>query len=123
MNHAPRDEKQQEQHDQRVAVGRDAVEVELEVSEQGPDPDALEPVGATGQPGSAVCRLVQQQPDAQRNHDQGEVPEAGDDETGGVTDDACGGRGEHESRERLAPAVLGNDPGRIGADPEKGGMP
>ena len=57
-----------------------------------------------------------------RDHDQGEVPEAGDDEARGIAGEA-GDRGpDQQADERLAPAVLGDDAGRVGAEPEEGGM-
>ena len=73
-------QEQQEQHDQRVPVGGVAVEVELEHAEQRPHVHALQAVGAAGQPARAVGGLQQQQAEAERDHDQREMPEARDDE-------------------------------------------
>ena len=60
----------QEQHGQRIAIGGVAVEIELEHAEQRPDVDALQAVDAAGEPARAVGRFVQQQPEAERDHDQ-----------------------------------------------------
>ena len=70
------DQEHEEQHDQRIGVGGVAVEIEAEGAEERPDLHALQAVGAAGEPARAVGRLVQQQAQAERDHDQREMAEA-----------------------------------------------
>ena len=91
MDQPSRHQEDREQHAQRVGVGGVAVEIEPEAAQQRPDAHALEPVGAAGQPVGAVGRLVEQHAQTERDHDQGQVLDAGDDEARGVPDQARDG--------------------------------
>ena len=85
--------------------------------------DALQAVHAAGQPAGAVGELRQQQAEAEREHDQGEMPEAADDETRGIADDARRRAGDDEPGQWLAPAIFRQQAGGVGADAEEGGVP
>ena len=59
----------------------------------------------------AVCRFESEQTEAKRDHDQGEMAEARNDETDGKADNAGNRRGEYDAAQRFAPAdTLRADP-------------
>ena len=68
-----------------------AEDVELEQAEHGPIGDALQPVGAAGEPGRLVGDLAEHESDAERDHQPGQVGAAQDEEA----------RGEAEKRRAL----------------------
>ena len=105
--------------DERIGVGGLAVQVEAEIVEDRPHLHALQAVGAAGEPARAVRRLVQQQAHAERDHDQGEMAEARDDEARSVADDPGHRRADQQPGDRLAPAGLRDEAGRIGPEPEE----
>ena len=82
--------------------------------------DALQAIGAARQPARTVGGLEQQEAEAQRNHDQREMPEPRDDEAHQVTEQARGNAGSDQSGDRLAPAPLGNEACGVGAEAEEG---
>ena len=61
MDQPPRDQENRRTARQRVAVGGVAVKIELEVAEQRPHVDALQAIGAAGEPACAVGDFLQQQ--------------------------------------------------------------
>jgi len=119
MNQPPRKQKHQKQHRKRIGVGGRAVNIEFEQAEQRPDLDALQSVRAAGQPARAVAGLLQQQAEAERNHDQREVAETRDDEARGVADQGRHRGADHQPAQRFAPDEFREQPGGIGADAEK----
>ncbi len=84
--------------------------------------DALQAVEAAGEPARAVGRLLQQQADAERDHDQREVAKPRDDEAREIAEQAGGKAGDQQSGQRLAPAPDREQAGGIGADAEIGGV-
>ena len=122
VDQPPRHQEGQKQNDERIGVGGIAVEIEFEHADELPHPHALQAVGAAGQPASAVGRLGEQQAEAERDHDQSEVAEAGDDETREISEHAGGGGRDHQPGERLAPAPFRNQSRGVGAETEIGGV-
>ncbi len=122
MDQPPRAQEHHEQHGERIAVGGVAVEVEIETAEQRPDVHALQPVAAAGQPARAVGRLLQQQAEAERDHDQRQMPKARDHEARGVAEQSGGGGADDEPGQRLAPDEFREQAGGIGGGAEKGGV-
>src|ERR1700758_1122607 len=78
MNEPPRPEKDQEQRPERVGVCSVAVEIETESAENRPGMDALQAIEAAGEPARTVRRFLQQQADAERDHDQWEGGKTGE---------------------------------------------
>src|SRR5580700_11057492 len=122
MNKPPRDQENEEQSGKRVTIGGVAVEIETNFSEQRPSMNALQAVEAAGEPAGAVGHFLQYQADAQRDHDQRQVAKSRDDETGQIAEQAGDYRRGDKPGQRLAPAIFRNQPRRIGADPEIGGV-
>ena len=123
IDQPPRHQEEHEQHDQRVPVGGVAVEIEPEQAEQRPHPHALQAVGAAGEPARAVGGLEQQEPEAERDHDQRQMAEARDDEA--HQHSRAGPRQCPRSSkpgERLAPAALGDEARGVGAEAEERGV-
>jgi len=123
MDDPPRHEEAREEDRERVGVRSPAVEVELEKPEQGPHPHALQAVGAAGERVGAVRRLGEEQAEAEREHDEREMAKAHDDVAAEVAGNSARERGEREAAQRLAPAVLRGEPGRVGAEAEVGRVP
>jgi hypothetical protein len=112
----------QKQHGERIGVADVAPEIEREVSEQRPHPHALQAIGAAGEPMRAVRSLGEQQAEAERDHDQGEMAEARDDEAREIAEQPGRGAGDQEPGQRLAPAPLRDQARGIGAEAEEGRM-
>ena len=72
--------------DQRIDIGGVAPQIEFEHAEQLADADALQAVGAAGQPMRAVGGLEHQEAHAERDHDQRQMLEARDDEARGIAE-------------------------------------
>ncbi len=101
-----------------------AEHVEAEEPEQRLHLDALQAVRAAGEPGVAVGELAQHEGDAERDHDAGEIGAAQDEEAGREPEQHGGGTRREQSRERLGDdGVLGEEPRRVGAEAEEGGVP
>ena len=84
--------------------------------------NALQTVEAAGKPIRIVRGLLQQQAEAERDHDQREVAKASNDEARDIADDARGDARDQQPRQRLAPSPHGNQAGRVGTDAEIGGV-
>src|SRR4029077_4278585 len=80
MNKPPRAEKDNEQGGEREGVCGVAVEIETESAENRPGMDALQAIETAGEPARTVRRFLQQQADAERDHDQWQMAKPGDDE-------------------------------------------
>ena len=122
MNEPPRDQENEEQSGERVAVGGVAVEIEANFAEQRPGMNALQAVEAAGEPAGAVGGFLQHQADAERDHDQRQVAKPRDDEARQIAEQAGGNRRGDKPGQRLAPATFRKQPRRIGADAEIGGV-
>ena len=66
--------------------------------------------------------FLQQQADAERDHDQWQVAKPGNDEARHIAEQAGRHCCDEKSGERLAPAPFGNQPGGIGASAEISGV-
>src|SRR6185437_3215108 len=77
VNDSSTDQKTDKKNQERVCVGSPAEHVEAEAEHDG-NAKALQALGAAGQHARAVRRLVQQQAEAQGEHDKREVAEAHD---------------------------------------------
>ena len=118
-----RQQEQQEQHDQRVEEAGLAEHVERKQAEDRRHLDALQPVGAAGDVGEAFRQRFQQQRDAERHHQPGQVDAADDKETGEEAEHHGDETGHDQRNDRLVDdAVQRQQPRRIGADAEEGGM-
>jgi hypothetical protein len=106
MNNSSGHQETAKQDCERIGISSAAEHVELE-AEQRPHPDALQPVGAAGQVARAVRRLVQQEPEAERQHDEREVAEAHDDVAERIAKQTGNDCRKDETRERLAEVMLG----------------
>ena len=82
MHDPPRQQEQQEQHDERVEEAGLAEHVECEQAEDRLHLDALQPVGAAGDVGKPFGQRFQQQRDAERHHQPGEIDAADHQEAG-----------------------------------------
>src|SRR5215831_8480927 len=122
MDQPPRNQKNNKQQRQRIGVGRVAVKIEAKAAEDRPGVNALHPVGAAGEPARAVGDLLKQQGKSERQHDQGQMAEARDDETRQIAENAGGERRKDEPRQRLAEAPFGQQSRRVSADAEIGGV-
>ena len=67
---------------------------------------ALQAVGAAGEPARAVGGFEQQEAEAERDHDQREMPEARDDEAHQIAEQARRDAGDQQPGQRLAPAAI-----------------
>ena len=101
------DQEHHEQHGQRIAIGRVAVEIEMEHAEDRPDVRC--PAGRRcRRSASPRCWRAsrQQQAEAQRDHDQREMPEARDDEAGGEADEPRRQRRDQRARTAARPSRI-----------------
>ena len=115
---------QQEQHEddgEHVGVGGPAPQVEGEQAQDRRDLHALQPVHPAGD--GAVRRLVQEQADAQGDHQPREVAAAQHEETRDPAGDGAGARRSREADEGIPHAVDRQQAGGVGAEPEERGVP
>src|SRR5712691_750116 len=120
IDDAAREQKEDEQHREAVGIGGVAEHIEAKPPEQRVDDDALQAVGAAGQPVIAVAELAQHERDAKRHHDAGEIRDAQDEEARHET--KRGGRhpGDQQRERGLADElVLRQEAGAIGAESEE----
>ena len=123
IDDAPRQQEQEEQHDEAVDVGGVAEHVEPAGAEDRRDGDALETVGAAGDLAEAVGELEAHQRDAERHHQPREVGPAQHQEARREAEHRRREAGRQERDGRLVDdLVLGEQARRIGADPEEGGV-
>ena len=101
IHDAPRDQEQDEQHDQAIDVAGVAEHIEAEQAEHRLDRDALQAVGAAGELPSWLASLAQHQRDAERHHQPRQVGAAQHQEAG---DEAERRRGDGRRRAAPAPA-------------------
>ena len=120
MHDAPQGDEHDEQHGEAVAVGDASLEVELEHAEQLADDHAGESVDAARDGRRLVRRLEEQHADAERDHDPREVAAADDEDARGEAGDGRDGCTREEPRQRFAPAVHREQPGRVRAESEEG---
>src|SRR6185503_201768 len=121
VNNSSANQETQKQHRERVGVRGPAVQVELE-AEQRADLDALEAVGAARERARAVRGLVQEQAEAEGEHDEREVAEADDDVAERVTQHPGGDRGGEQAGQGFPQVVLGEEPGAVRAEAEERGV-
>ena len=123
MHDPPRQQKQQEQHDQRIEEAGLAEHVERKQAEDRLHLDALQPVGAAGDVGKALRQRFQQQRDAERHHQPGQVDAADDEEAGEKAEHHRDETGHDQRDHRLVDdAVQRHQPRGIGADAEERGV-
>ena len=97
-----------------------AEHVEGEQAEDRLHLDALQPVGAAGDVGKALGQRFQQQRDAERHHQPGQVDAADHQEAGEKAEHRGGEAGHDQRQHRLGDdAVQRQQPGGIGADAEE----
>ena len=123
MHDAPRQQEQQEQHDKAIEEAGLAEHVEREQAQDRLHLDALQPVGAAGDVGEAFRQRLQQQRDAERHHQPGQIDAADHQETGEKADHRGDEAGNDQRNHRLGDdAVQRKQPGAIGADAEECGV-
>ena len=108
-HHRANDQKDQEHDAQAIEIRRAPAQTEAEHAENLAHLDARKPVDAAGDRRGLVGRLEQHQPDAQRDHQPGEILAANDQEAGDEAHHSGHDRGENEAAEGLAPAMLGEE--------------
>ncbi len=99
-----------------------AEDVEFEQSEDGTHRDALQAVGAAGEPGRLVRDLGEDERDAERHHEAREIGAAQDEKARDEAERCRREAARDEPEERIARDVLREEPRRIGTEAEKGGM-
>ena len=101
-----------------------AEHIETEHPEHRLDGDALQPVGAAGEPTESVRQLAQHERHPERHHQPRQVGAAQHQEAGDETERHRGETGDEQCQHRLVDDfVLGKQRGGVGAEAEKGGMP
>src|SRR5262249_6986005 len=119
---ASHDQECQEQRGERIGVGDIAPQIEREIPKEGPHPHALQPIRPASEPMCTVRGLSEEKAEAKRDHDQGEMAKARDDEAREIAKEAGRRTGEQQSGQRLAPSPFRNQAGRVGAKAEKRSM-
>ena len=122
MHDGPGDEEQYRQHDDRVGIGRAAEQVELEGAEQGHHGHAGQAIRAARQPAELVGDLVQDQRDAQRHHQAGQVGAAHHQHAGHQPEQRAQGRRDDQPQDGIDAEILGQQRRAIGAQSEEGRM-
>ena len=125
---AARDEEDEREHDQRVGVGGSPGEIEVEAlqrrerdRERAHD-DALQAVGAAGQPVELVGELVEDRGDAERHHQPRQVAAAQDEDARRQAEQRARGDRDDEADDRIGHHVLGEQRRRVRAEAEERGV-
>src|SRR6266516_1678463 len=120
IHETPRRKKRQKQHCQAVDIGDMPGDIQREDAQHGPDHDALQAVGAAGQPVEPVGDLPQNQSDAERHHQPGQVGTAQQQKARHESERRGGEPGGEQRQHGFGDERIGGQqPGRVGSQAEE----
>ena len=128
VDEAARDEQNEREHDERVGVGGSPGEIEVEAlqrRERDRDrahDDALQAVGAAGQPVELVGELVEDRGDAERHHQPRQVAAAQDEDARRQAEERARGDRDDQADDRIGHHVLREQRRRVRAEAEERGV-
>ena len=128
VDEAARDEEDEREHDQRVGVGGSPGEIEVEAFQRREGhrdrahDDALQAVGAAGQPVELVGELVEDRGDAERHHQPRQVAAAQDEDARHQAEERARGDRDDQADDRIGHHVLREQRRRVRAEAEERGV-